>query len=129
MARNKVFSLDAYQKKSKLTGSEFPIRVDTDTICVLKNPLRVPFDRRVRLFELADTLTTRDQDADGEKKTMSIQDLQKYTEIATEIITLVGDDNVDKLIAGIDGDPEVLFAIFGDYFEAVGLGEASPSEG
>jgi hypothetical protein len=60
---------------------------------------------------------------------MSFEDLQRYTETAIEIITLVGDENVDRLIEGIDGDMEVLFAIFTDYFEAVGMGEASRSEG
>lgn len=129
MAKAKVFSLDTYKKKSKITAAEYPIRIDEDTVVVLKNPLRIDFEKRTRLFELADALSAKDEAEDGEKKKMSFEDLQRYTETAIEIITLVGDENVDRLIEGIDGDMEVLFAIFTDYFEAVGMGEASRSEG
>jgi hypothetical protein len=61
MAKAKVFSLDTYKKKSKITAAEYPIRIDEDTVVVLKNPLRIDFEKRTRLFELADALSTKDE--------------------------------------------------------------------
>jgi hypothetical protein len=45
-----------------------------------------------------------------------------------EILSLVGDSNVTKLIDQISGDLSVIMAIFQDYFKEISLGEASASE-
>lgn len=137
MAKAKVFSLDTYKKKSKLGASEYQIRVSEDLVVTLLNPLRVSGDKRERLFELAASLgektepETKDDgwaEVGGEESEMTMSDVNEYAAAAREIISLVGDANVNVLLDGIGDDLEVLFAIFKDYFEAVGLGEASSSE-
>jgi hypothetical protein len=48
--------------------------------------------------------------------------------LINEIFTLVGDENVVKLLARVGGDLSITMKIFQDYFKEIGLGEASDSE-
>lgn len=134
MAKSKVFSLDTYKKKSKASAAEYQIRVSEDLLVTLYNPLRIDADKRERLFEVAAELGESQKPEDGwnevgdEDKELTMADVNEYAKAAREIILLVGDENVGILLEGIGNDLEVLFAIFQDYFEAVGLGEASRSE-
>lgn len=134
MAKAKVFSLDNYKKKSKLFASEYQIRVSDDLVVTLYNPLRVDEDKRERLFEVAAEMGSAKKDGEGwaevgnDQPEITMADLNDYAKSAREIMRLVGDENVDILLDGIGNNLEVLFAIFQDYFEAVGLGEASLSE-
>ena len=139
MAKTKVFSLDTYKKKSTLGASEYQIRVSEDLVVTLKNPLRIAEDRRERLFSIAENLGAKPEKAEGDEwnevgadeddKGMTMAQINEYARACREIIALVGDDNVGLLLDGIGEDLEVLFAVFQDYYEAVGLGEASLSEG
>jgi len=136
MAKAKVFSLDTYKKKSKLGASEYQIRVSDDLVVTLYNPLRVADDKRERLFELAESIGAAPKEAQddwaevgADKPEITMADVNEYAKVAREIIELVGDENVGLLVEGIGNDLQVLFDIFQDYFEAVGLGEASSSEG
>lgn len=140
MAKAKVFSLDTYKKKSSLGASEYQIRVSEDVIVTLKNPLRIAEDKRERLFDIAENLGAKPEKAEGddgwnevgaedEDKGMTMAQINEYARACREILALVGDENVSLLIDGIGEDLEVLFAVFQDYYEAVGLGEASLSEG
>lgn len=116
-----MFTLDTYKKNADKQFGQYDIRVDADTIVTLKNPLRIDEDNRVSLFSIVEQLKFEGDEATAE-------DVARMAPLMVEIMRLVGDENVDKLIAGIEGDLSVTMAIFQDYFKAVGLGEASSSE-
>lgn len=116
-----MFSLDTYKKKADDEFGQYDIRVSEDVVVVLKNPLRVPAEKRTELFSIVEQLKF-----DGD--TATAEDVARIAPLMLEIMRLVGDENVDKLIDSIGEDLTVTMAIFQDYFKAVGLGEASSSE-
>lgn len=118
----KTFDLSAYQDKADAEYGVYTIRVSEDTVVNLRNPLRIAQDKQDRLFALIPTLSTEEgaeQDADSVARIMPA---------ILEILELVGDENVDKLLNAIRGDFAVVMQIFQDYFKEIGLGEVSLSE-
>lgn len=125
VSKPKIFSLDSYQEQADKDYGSYSIRVSPETVVVLLNPLRINQEKRDRLFEIIPEIST---DGD-EDKSFGPEDLKRLSPLIIEILQLVGDRNVDKLINAISGDFAVVMRIFQDYFKAVGLGEASVSEG
>lgn len=121
-SKTKTFDLSTYQEKADAEYGVYTIRVSEDTVVRLLNPLRIAEEKRTRLFELIPTLTPEEgeePDADA---------VARIVPAILEILELVGDHNVDKLLNAIRGDFAVVMQVFQDYFKEIGLGEASLSE-
>jgi len=115
-----VFSLDTYKKQADKEYKTFQIRVSGDTIVTLNNPIRIPADKRDRLFEIIPQLSSDEK--------VGAEDLKRLAPLLIEVLELVGDENVNTLIADVRDDLPLTFKIFQAYFEEIGLGEASRSE-
>lgn len=121
VAKSKMFSLDNYEAEAEKEYRSYQIRVDADTVVKLFNPLRVSEEKRARLFELIPQMAFEGEEATAD-------DLKRMQPLINEIFTLVGDENVVKLLARVGGDLSITMKIFQDYFKEIGLGEASDSE-
>lgn len=135
-----IFTLASYEEEADKKYGSFTIDLGNKVTCNLRNPLRLPDEKQERVFELIDELTSFEKNkaaeeaADGKWTEVggddehSLDDLKRMKPIFIEFLTLVGDKNVDKLIARVKDDFAILSSLFQDYFKEVGLGEASSSE-
>lgn len=114
-----IFSLDDYKKQADKEYKTFQIKVGND-IVTLNNPIRIPAEKRDRLFEIIPQLSSDEK--------VGAEDLKRLAPLLIEVLELVGDENVDKLVADVRDDLPLTFKIFQAYFEEIGLGEASRSE-
>jgi hypothetical protein len=118
---SKTFSIESYEREADKLYKSYKIRVDEDTIVTLYNPIRISEENRSRLFEIVPLLDTGEGEFTAEK-------MKVVAPLVLEILELVGDDNVEKLIARIRNDLSVTMSVFQDYFKEIGLGDPSSSE-
>jgi len=134
---SKIFTLDNYKKKADREYTHYTIKVDETTTVTLLNPMRIESEKRERLFDVVDKFQALSDDSSKEEgkwqevgndePTFDAEQLKLLGALLIEVFELVGDENVHALIERVQGDYPVIMAIFHDYFEAVGLGEASSS--
>jgi hypothetical protein len=120
--KTKTFNLASYKDKADAEYGVYSIRVSEDTVVKLLNPLRIAEEKQDRLFALIPSLST----PEGEEP--DANSAARIIPAMLEILELVGDENVGKLINAIRGDFAVVMSIFQDYFKEIGLGEVSLSE-
>lgn len=113
--------LSKFQKAAEELYESFEIRVDGE-IVRLYNPMRIAPEARDRVMELAKAFQF---DEDHE---FTQDDVAKIHPAVLEIMELVGDENVFRLVESVRNDLVVATNVFTAYFEHVNLGEASSSE-
>lgn len=119
--KTNVVDLGKFQDAAEDLYESYQIRVDGE-IVKLYNPIRIAPEARERVFELAKEFDF------GEEHEFVADDLKRIHPAVLEILELVGDDNVFKLVESIRNDLVVAINVFTDYFQTVNLGEASSSE-
>lgn len=113
--------LNKFQKAAEELYESFEIRVEGE-IVRLFNPMRIAPEARDRVMELAKVFQFDD---DHE---FTQDDVAKIHPAVLEILELVGDENVFRLVESVRNDLVVATNVFTAYFEHVNLGEASSSE-
>jgi len=117
----KIVDLTKFQKAAEELYESFEIRVDGE-IVRLFNPMRIAPEARDRVIELAKAFDF------GDDHEYTPEDVKAIHPVVIEILELVGDENVFRLVESIRNDLVVAMNVFTAYFEHVNLGEASSSE-
>lgn len=120
-SKSNVVDLGKFKDAAEDLYESYQIRVEGEII-KLYNPIRISPDARERVFELAKEFEFED----GHE--FKPEDLKRIHPAVLEILELVGDDNVFRLIESLRNDLVVAINVFTDYFQTVNLGEASSSE-
>jgi hypothetical protein len=120
--KSDIFDLSNYESEADKEYKSYKVRLDADTVVTLRNPFLISEEKRNKIFDLVASIQT-----DKKEETTS-EDVKNVTSIMLQMLELVGDHNVQKLIDRIDGNLPVIKNIFEDYMETVQLGEASSSE-
>jgi tail assembly protein len=119
--KSNVVDLGKFKDAAEDLYESYQIRVDGEVVR-LYNPIRIAPESRERVFELASAFSF------PEDHKFEPEDLKRIHPAVLEILELVGDDNVFRLIESIRNDLVVAINVFTDYFQTVNLGEASSSE-
>lgn len=117
----KVLDLSKFQKAAEELYESFEIRVEGE-IVRLFNPMRIAPEARDRVIELAKAFDF------GDDHDFTPEDVKNIHPVVLEILELVGDENVFRLVESVRNDLVVAINVFTAYFEHVNLGEASSSE-
>lgn len=115
---NNIFTLDAIREAADKRFGSMTIEFDGKTT-VLSSPLRISEDKRNKVFDIVDEISSN---SEGEDSDVSVA--RTLGPQFREFLTLVGDRNTPALIKLLGEDLGALVALFEQYQEQVGLGEA-----
>ena len=119
--KSNVVDLGKFKDAAEDLYESYQIRVEGEIVKPY-NPIRIAPEARDRVFVLAKEFEFE------ENHEFLPEDLKRIHPAVLEILELVGDDNVFRLIEHIRNDLVVAINVFTDYFQSVNLGEASSSE-
>lgn len=136
----KVFSLESYREEAEKQYGSYTLRLDEETVTVLRNPLRMNDQDQERVFELLTSIAPEEKKSeegdeqwnevgadDPETEDLAVEDIAKMKRVIMEVLELVGDSKTSILLDVVREDFAILMSVFQDYMKEVGLGEASSS--
>lgn len=125
-----VYTLDSL--RADLDNEFAPLKLEVDgQELVLQNVLRLPKKKREKVFELLKSVEQlKSVGEDGEAEGLGMEEADTFADLATQIVTLVGDNAVlaRKLATAMGEEIALALKIFELWMDATQSGEAERSD-